>query len=148
MTDYSKNTVNLNVNTLPDNVMPDNTSVNVYPTKGAVVKARFLTRKGYQALIDLQASPSIPLGAIASLKDPDTPGEINSNIVGENGQVYFSGLPERGEIAVTWGSDTAQSCVARFDFTKVPESPFSSIRQLTALCHSSRPADAKEENKS
>lgn len=148
MTDYSKNTVSLNVNTLPDNVMPDNTSVNVYPTKGAVVKARFLTRKGYQALINLQASPAIPLGAIASLKDPGTPGEINSNIVGENGQVYFSGLPEQGQIAVTWGSDTAQSCVARFDFTKVPESPFSSIRQLTALCHSSRSADAKEENKS
>ncbi|NYA46067.1 fimbrial biogenesis outer membrane usher protein [Serratia fonticola] len=146
MTDYSKNTVSLNLNTLPDNVMPDNTSVNVYPTKGAVVKARFLTRKGYQALINLQASPAIPLGAIASLKDLASPGEINSNIVGENGQVYFSGLPERGEITVTWGRDTAQSCVARFDLTKVPESPFSSIRQMTALCHSSRPAYAKEEN--
>jgi outer membrane usher protein len=135
MSDYSKNIVSLNVNTLPEGVMPENTSVNLYPTKGAVVKATFVTRKGYQALISLKASQPLPLGAMASIKDKQKPDDINSSIVGENGQVYFSGMPEQGQIAVTWGTSANQSCMASFDFANVAENPFSAVRQFTAICN-------------
>lgn len=137
MSDYSKNTVSLNVNTLPENVMPENTSVNLYPTKGAVVKAKFATRKGYQALINLKASQLLPLGAIASIINKKNPDDINSSIVGENGQVYFSGMPEQGQIAVQWGTAANQSCIAAFDFAEVAENPFSAVRQFDAACKSS-----------
>ncbi|VEJ55497.1 fimbria/pilus outer membrane usher protein [Pragia fontium] len=134
--DYNKNTVSLNLNTLPENVMPDKTSVNLYPTKGAVVKAKFDTRKGYQALINLQTDRPLPLGAIASIKNPKNPKDINSSIVGENGQTYFSGMPETGRIDVTWGADAYQSCVADFDFANIPENQYSSVRQFTLTCYS------------
>ena len=136
MSDYSKNIVSLNVNTLPDGVMPENTAVNLYPTKGAVVKAKFITRKGYQALVNLTASQLIPLGAMASIIDKQNHEDINSSIVGENGQVYFSGMPEKGQINVTWGVAAEQSCVADFDFANVAENPFSSVRQFATACKS------------
>ncbi|MDU7495981.1 MULTISPECIES: fimbria/pilus outer membrane usher protein [Providencia] len=45
--DYSKNTVNLDVNTLLENITTEETSINLYPTKGAIVKAHFQTKNGY-----------------------------------------------------------------------------------------------------
>ncbi len=139
LTDYSRNTVSLDINTLPDNVTSQETSVNLYPTKGAVVKADFKTRKGYQALITLQSSTVIPFGAVAAVTGEagknDIQTEQNTGIVGDNGQVYLSGLPETGYLDVQWGTAVNQRCRADFDLTKAPESSYTAICQLTVVCH-------------
>ncbi|MDR2225321.1 MAG: fimbrial biogenesis outer membrane usher protein [Providencia sp.] len=133
--DYSKNVVNLDVNTLPENVASEETSVNLYPTKGAVVKAHFQTKKGYQALLTLNSDNPIPLGAMAVVNEEKTALTQNTGIVGDNGQVYLSGLPETGSLQVQWGNLEAQRCGADFDLAKAPESPYTAIRQLTVVCH-------------
>lgn len=137
--DYSRNTVSLDVSTLPDDVASQETSVNLYPTKGAVVKANFKTRKGYQALITLQSSTTIPLGAVAVVTGETgknaLPAEQNTGIVGDNGQVYLSGLPETGSVQVKWGNDISQQCHGHFSLADVPDNMYSPIRQLTISCH-------------
>ncbi|WET14058.1 fimbria/pilus outer membrane usher protein [Yersinia intermedia] len=54
LSNYQNNNISLNPATLPDNVDMAKSSLNVYPTKGAVVMAKFDTRVGYQALVTLR----------------------------------------------------------------------------------------------
>ncbi|MGK4432039.1 FimD/PapC C-terminal domain-containing protein, partial [Yersinia enterocolitica] len=62
-------------------------------------------------------------------------GETNTGIVGDNGQVYLSGLPEKGQLKVKWGSSAEQQCRAIFNLNKV-EAPSANnpIRTVTARC--------------
>ncbi|MEX6317326.1 FimD/PapC C-terminal domain-containing protein [Providencia huaxiensis] len=103
----SSNTANqiaVNVNTLPDDTTFKDTSMMVYPTEGAVIKRKFKTKIGYQAIINLKATGKIPpFGAIATLVSEDDENDINTGIVGSNGQLYMSGLPNTGRINVKWG---------------------------------------------
>lgn len=52
----------------------------------------------------------MPFGAIATLIDKENPNEINTGIVGENGQLYMSGLPSDGKLLIKWGNRNQQSC--------------------------------------
>lgn len=111
LSEYRENTVGLNVNTLPDDVTLKTTSQNVVPTKGAIVKVVFKTKIGFQAILNINRSQGIvPFGAIATLIDKENPNEINTGIVGENGQLYMSGLPSDGELLIKWGNRNQQSC--------------------------------------
>nr|WP_241810677.1 fimbria/pilus outer membrane usher protein [Serratia sp. 14-2641] len=53
LSNYQTNNISLNPSTLPDDVDMTQSSLNVYPTKGAVVLANFATRVGYHALVTL-----------------------------------------------------------------------------------------------
>ncbi len=49
---------------------------------------------------------SVPFGAIV------THGENkNGSIVAENGQVYLTGLPQSGQLQVSWGKDKNSNCI-------------------------------------
>ncbi|EPL6453839.1 fimbria/pilus outer membrane usher protein [Providencia rettgeri] len=136
LSDYTQNIASLDVNTLPENVESKETSINLYPTKGAVVRANFNTVKGYQVMFTLTSKNSIPMGAIASLKqDSDTPNHNTiSGIVGDNGRVYLSGLPEKGILVIKWGKDDNQTCHAPFDISTSAENAYSSLRNLNLSC--------------
>lgn len=111
LSEYRDNTIGLNVNTLPDDVTLKTTSQNVVPTKGAIVKVVFKTKIGFQAILNINHSQGIvPFGAIATLIDKENPNEINTGIVGENGQLYMSGLPSDGKLLIKWGNRNQQSC--------------------------------------
>ncbi len=85
-------------------MLTDTASVNVVPTRGAIVRARFDTRVGYRVLMNLtQANgKAVPFGATATLLDTT---KESSSIVGEDGQLYISGMPEKGALQVNWGKD-------------------------------------------
>ncbi|QCJ69369.1 fimbrial biogenesis outer membrane usher protein [Providencia heimbachae] len=135
MSDYSQNIASLDVNTLPENVESKETAVNLYPTKGAIVKANFNTLKGYQAMITLSEPNEIPMGAIASVKTKDVDAQnIISGIVGDNGRVYLSGLPETGTLIIKWGRAGSQICEVPFDMSKSTTNLYSSLRNLTLSC--------------
>lgn len=136
--EYTKNTIGLNVNTLPDDVTLPKTSQNVYPTKGAVVKVQFPTRVGLQALIHLTYQDGvIPFGAIAKLLDGNT-DEENTSIVGDNGQLYMSGLPDSGKLLIQWGTSDNTSCIANFSNLKeIAVTEDNPIRKLDLECHKS-----------
>ncbi|WP_272689429.1 fimbria/pilus outer membrane usher protein [Providencia sp. PROV033] len=134
LTDYNKNSIGLDPSTLPENVDLPQSNTNVYPTKGAVVKANFRTRIGYQVLMTLkQGAKSVPFGAIATLIT-DNSADNMSSIVGDAGQVYLTGLPETGELLVKWGDAAAQQCQVNFDLRHVDVSADMPIRQVTYPC--------------
>lgn len=134
LTNYTRNSIGLDPTTLPDDVDLTQTNVNVYPTKGAVVKASFATRVGYKVLMTLKHGQGmVPFGAVASLADTK-PGEDVSGIVGDYGQVYLAGLPEIGKLLVKWGGSASQQCTAQFNLSKLVMSPDVAIRQLTVSC--------------
>lgn len=134
LSDYRKNSIHLDPSTLPTDVELLQTSVNVYPTRGAVVKADFTTRVGYQVLMTLtqnQTKEAVPFGAIATVSGM---GESNSSIVGDAGQVYLTGLPEKGSLMVNWGKAADQQCHVNFDLTGLTATPEMPIRQVMSVC--------------
>lgn len=139
LSDYNKNSIGLDPSTLPENVDLPQSNTNVYPTKGAVVKADFRTRIGYQVLMTLkQGAKSVPFGAIATLMS-DNSADNMSSIVGDGGQVYLTGLPEIGELLVKWGETAAQQCQVKFDLRHVDVSADMPIRQVSYRCVSGQP---------
>ncbi|WP_368752318.1 fimbria/pilus outer membrane usher protein, partial [Klebsiella pneumoniae] len=134
LTDYTRNSVGVDPSTLPENVDLTQTNLNVYPTKGAVVKANFATRVGYQVLMTLKLDNGVvPFGAVATLLNAGM-AEVNSSIVGDDGQVYLTGLPERGELLVKWGETAARQCRVSFDISGLSTSPDKPVRQVTYTC--------------
>ncbi len=131
---YGKNNVGLDPTTLPEGVDIRQSNINVYPTQGAIVKADFATRVGYQVLITLKQSAGVvPFGAIATLTG-QAAGEENSSIVGDAGQVYMSGLPEKGALLVSWGNDKKHQCRAVFDLNKSKTTPDNPVRETIVNC--------------
>lgn len=136
LADYAKNTVGLNVNTLPDDVTLQQTTLNLYPTAGAVIKAKFNTKVGYQALISLLYDNNVvPFGAVASVISHDALETENTGLVGDDGMLYMSGLADSGELRIQWGKNNKQSCLASFSGLKEIElSVDNPIRTLAIKC--------------
>ncbi|HHQ4306971.1 TPA: fimbria/pilus outer membrane usher protein [Serratia fonticola] len=132
---YQHNSISLNPATLPDDVDMTNSSINVYPTKGAVVMANFATRIGYQALVTLRLNEGvIPFGTVVTVETGDSK-ENNTGIVGDAGQVYLSGLPEKGMLTAKWGKEPNQQCRATFNLANAATASTSNpVRQLTLQC--------------
>jgi len=121
--------------TLPENVDLPQSGVNVYPTRGAVVMAHFSPRVGYQVLMTLKTAKGvIPFGTVVTLEHA-ADNEKNTGIVGDGGQVYLSGLPEKGTLFARWGNQSDQQCRASFNLNNMKAStPENPVSQLTALC--------------
>lgn len=98
---YDENRVAINSNYFAKaNIELDNTVVNLVPTRGAVVKAAFVTHVGYRVLFSvLQADGKpAPFGAMATATLES--GAV-TGIVGDNGELYLSGMPLEGHFTVT-----------------------------------------------
>ncbi|WP_234257043.1 fimbrial biogenesis usher protein [Pectobacterium sp. IFB5596] len=108
---YRNNRIALDVNSLNQNTEVNNTVANLVPTRGAMVRASFTAYQGGRALISLQQrnGRAIPFGALVSRVDSDSTG-----IVGDDGQVFLSGLAPEGELKVAWGSGSQQQCTLRY----------------------------------
>lgn len=115
---YQRNTISLDPTTLPDGVDLADNSVTVYPTKGALVEAKFKTRVGRQAMLTLNfRGKPVPFGALASLPGDDAQ---NAAIVGDAGVVYLTGAPQKGELKVQWGSEPDKQCRVHYDLGALP----------------------------
>lgn len=108
---YRNNRIALDVNSLNQNTEVDNAVANLVPTRGAMARANFTAYHGGRALISLQQRNGrpVPFGALVSRTDSDSTG-----IVGDDGQVFLSGLPAEGELKVAWGSAAQQQCTLRY----------------------------------
>ncbi len=126
--DYRENRVALDTNTLADNVDIDNTVVSVVPTYGAVVLADYKTRLGVKLLMTLKRNGKfVPFGSVVTTEDG-----VGSSIVGENGQVYLSGMSLSGKVRVKWGSRASDQCHADY---KLPENSKKQIlSNITVNC--------------
>jgi DNA-binding transcriptional LysR family regulator len=83
----------------------------VVPTRGALVRASFDTRIGVRALITVtRAARPVPFGAVVR----ETQSGATS-MVGDDGQIYLSGLPLAGELMIQWGNDAQSQCRAHYN---------------------------------
>ena len=124
---YRENRISLRVTQLDDYTDIDNSVVNVVPTRGALVRADFKTRTGFRVLMTLtHKNRPLPFGTTVSVKS----GE-NSGLVGDEGQVYLSGLPLKGELKAKWGHGADQQCTVRY---MLPEKTQSVLIQHQEVC--------------
>ncbi|EMK5832744.1 fimbrial biogenesis outer membrane usher protein [Citrobacter sedlakii] len=129
VTAYRHNTISLDTETLPDDADVTHAAQIVTPTRGAVVRASFNTRTGNRVLMTLtQNGKPLPFGATVTTGDKDS-----EFIVGADGQTYLSGLPQHGRLAVSWGDDTSEHCVA--DYALTDEKNETRIINAAAQCH-------------
>jgi outer membrane usher protein len=114
---YRKSQIQLNTETLPDNVDLALTNQTVIPTRGAVVKASYQTNVGQRVLMTLlrQGGAPVPFGATVSDPAQQT---AQGFIVGDGGQVYLTGMAESGMLQVKWGTGVDQQCQVNYSLTK------------------------------
>lgn len=105
---YRKNDVSLMTETLPVNVELEQTVKTVVPTRGAIVRADYAASVGNRMLMTLtrQNGQVVPFGAIANVQGANK----NGFIVGDNGQVYLTGLEPDVNLLVKWGNKQNQNC--------------------------------------
>ncbi|MBB1202348.1 outer membrane usher protein LpfC [Enterobacteriaceae bacterium 89] len=129
---YRETEVALRSDTLAENVDLDGAFVNVVPTRGAIVKAQFATRVGKRVLMTLTRLDGgvVPFGATAILADDRT--DPLSGIVGEQGELYLSGLPDSGKLNVSWGKTPDKQCRVNYQLPEKAEK--ASVLELQARC--------------
>ncbi|SPY78527.1 fimbria/pilus outer membrane usher protein [Providencia rustigianii] len=116
---YSKNEIALDIDTLPDNVELKTNSKTVVPTRGAAILANYETHVGYRLLFSVTHNGKpVPFGAMAQLIGSNDKA-LSTAIANENGDIYLSGMPERGRIQVKWGKSEQDQCIA--DYQLMPE---------------------------
>jgi outer membrane usher protein len=130
MSAYRRNEVSLDPETLAENVELEQTSRNVVPTRGAVVRADFSGRVGQRLLIGLTRPNglNVPFGATVV---PEGEGTSYSSIVGDNGEVYLSGLSKTGTLKVSWGNSADSQCRATY---RLSDSTEQGLQMTTAVC--------------
>lgn len=130
---YRQNDVVLDTETMPDDVELDTTTATVVPTRGAIVLAEYIGKKGIRAMLQLIDSQNnyIPFGAIVTNINEENIGD-NSSIVSDNGQVFMTGLPQSGSLFVKWGKKSTQACNADYQFPDTDNS--SGIKQTKLIC--------------
>lgn len=129
---YRKNQVQLNTETLADDVEVELTTQNVIPTRGAVVRANYQANVGQRVLMTLlrQGGAPVPFGATVS--DP-AQKTAQGFIVGDNGQVYLTGMADSGSLNVKWGSGADQQCQVSYTLAK-QTTENAGIQMLNAQC--------------
>ncbi|MCS2153357.1 fimbrial biogenesis outer membrane usher protein [Scandinavium goeteborgense] len=131
-TPYRRNPVQLDPESLPDDVDLALNNQNVVPTRGAVVRANFNASVGQRALMTLLRVGGAPVPFGAMVTDPAQKG-AQGFIVGDGGQVYLTGLADSGALQVKWGSEAGQQCAVRYSLNK-QTADTTSVQMLNGQC--------------
>ena len=109
---YRVNHVSIDPLTLPDNVDINQTDITLIPTAGAIVEGWFDAKVGNKAYVKIKTSAGdVPFGAVVSIRNSN----MVAGIVGTNGNVFLTGLPDNGVLEVKWGREDEKICKADFD---------------------------------
>ncbi|HBW8902390.1 TPA: fimbrial biogenesis outer membrane usher protein [Klebsiella quasipneumoniae subsp. quasipneumoniae] len=130
---YHRNSLALDEQEIPGAEV-DNVARTVVPTRNAIVKVQYDTRIGYKAMLTLRTrSGVVPFGALVTLDNarPNT-SVSRSNIVGDEGQVYLTGLQKKGQLLARWGDKSSEQCTAHYDFSSTTLSD--NIQFYQAIC--------------
>ena len=127
---YRENRVSLDTRSFGEDLEAEETVNNVVPNRGAIVKTSFSIRRGKKALITLTRNGQpLPFGTLVSFSEQG--GEnLNTGIVGDEGQVFMSGLPESGSLLASWGEGESGKCTAAYSMPKSGET----MPQINAMC--------------
>lgn len=124
---YRENRIVLDMDHVGNDTDIENAIDRVVPTRGALVRANFIAHLGLRALIELtRDGKPLPFGAVVTTE------RGSSGLVGEQGEVYLSGLKDAGEFRVQWGDGVDQKCTAHYALRhNVNPTP---LIRTTAIC--------------
>ncbi|HEX4503367.1 MAG TPA: fimbria/pilus outer membrane usher protein [Scandinavium sp.] len=110
---FRKNDVELQTDTLPNDVELELTNKTMIPTRGAIVRADYVANVGGRVLMTLNQvnGQQVPFGAIVSVEGQD---KSQVFIVGDAGQVYLTGLKATGKLIAKWGESKSQQCMLNY----------------------------------
>lgn len=125
---YRYNRIALDPNSMDDHTEVENNVSNVVPTEGALVRAAFDARIGVRAMMTVtRGNRPVPFGAVVR---EETSGV--TSMVGDDGQIYLSGLPLQGTLLIVWGDGPSGQCRATY---RLPEESLKqAIVMATATC--------------
>lgn len=128
VTAYRKNVIDIDTSGLPENTEMELTSQSVAPSRGALVKASFAANVGYRAIMILTFADGnpVPFGAQAIFKDNP---QLN-NIVGNDGEIYLSGLAENGSFTIQYNDK--QQCQVNYNLAGI--SNYMGLYKTAAVC--------------
>lgn len=132
---YHENAIELETDTLPDNVDVELDGQTAIPTRGAIVMADYATHVGNRVLFTLSWQDAFPpfgaTGQIALAEEGKN--SSTSGIVAEKGELYLSGVPAQGVIEVKWQEEGGEkSCRAPFRLPAA--SGTNPVRLVSAVC--------------
>lgn len=132
LTPYRRNDISLNSKTLRDDTDITYMTSKVVPTRGALVRAEYKTAIGHRVLmtLTLPGGKPIPFGAVVSLLKT----EGNTSIVGDGGEVFLSGLPQKGTLLVQWGNGQGQETTCQADYIARKPAGASGLWSATSVC--------------
>lgn len=131
-TPYRKNDIGIDTESLGDDVDITQTNKTVIPTRGAVVRAEFAARVGGRALMTLKTPDGkyVPFGATVTMDNADS---AQGFIVGDEGQVYITGMTSSGVLQVKWGEQSNQMCNVKYSLPA--ENKGSAVQNLSEVCN-------------
>ncbi|HGM9806530.1 TPA: fimbria/pilus outer membrane usher protein [Proteus mirabilis] len=109
---YRKNTIGLNINSLPEFSNTKTQSKIIVPTLGAVAKINFPINRGYNVLFT--SNTPIPFAANVMVFD-DNNNLISSDSVYDHNRIFLSGIKETGTVQVKWGDTEEQQCFFHYN---------------------------------
>lgn len=129
VTPYRESTLSLDTATLPESADVELSSQKITPTRGAIVRAHFDTRVGKRVLMTLIRSNGepVPFGAMVTTSD-----NASGSIVGDSGQVYLTGMPQKGSLLLKWGNASKEQCNVSYRLPAEP--PASGVIEINATC--------------
>jgi outer membrane usher protein len=129
---YRLNRLALRTGDLGDTVEVKNAAMEVVPTRGAVVVAKFETSVGFRLLMTLTDTKgrALPLGS----KIENEAGQ-EVGIVGPDGQAFVTGAGQSGNLTVRWGQGASDQCTVAYSLPEEANPP--PIRELAGQCAAS-----------
>ncbi len=125
---YRYNRIALDTNSMDNHTDIENNVSSVVPTQGALVRAAFSTRIGVRAIITVKrGARPVPFGSVVR---EETSGA--TSMVGDEGQIYLSGLPLKGKLLIQWGNGKGSQCFAPYSLPE--ESLKQAVVMATATC--------------
>lgn len=126
---YSLNTVGLDPHGTSVDVELLNTSLQVAPYAGAIVKLAFPTVSGRSLMIHAVDARGLPLPFGAEVLDE----KGNSiGVVGQASRLYVRGVFEKGSLLVRWGNSPDQQC--HLNYRLPPRKDDKSLQSIEATC--------------
>ncbi|EMG4783032.1 TPA: outer membrane usher protein [Escherichia coli] len=131
---YRENRVDLDIDSMEDNVELKSTSAMTVPRSGSIVIAKFETDQGRAAVLEIASDAGKPIPFAAEVFEND---KMIGNM-GQGGQAYVRGIQEQGVLSIRWFENNQPvECLARYAFPDTPEtsSPGSTLFLNNLTCH-------------
>lgn len=113
LTPYRSNDITLNTSTLDNNIEIPQASLAVVPTRGALIRAEYVTQVGRRVLMTLKKADGNPVPFGATVTVLNAP-EVQQGIIGDGGVVFLAGLEEVGQLQIKWGDAQHTQCRASY----------------------------------